>query len=74
MLSLKRKVAKFSEAAWLVSEKRWVIMNGRLVAIIRRDWRLSLDRLGEICDKARKIDGLVRKMGTMVNMEKTALK
>jgi len=42
--------------------------------LIRRDWRLSLDRLGEICEKTRKIDGLVRKMGTLVKWRKTALK
>jgi hypothetical protein len=39
-----------------------MIKNGRLVAIIRRDWRLSLERWSrEICDKAKKICGLVRR-------------
>ncbi len=51
-----------------------MIKNGRLVAIIRRDRRLSLERWSrEICDKARKIDGLLRKMGTLVNMEENSI-
>jgi hypothetical protein len=51
-----------------------MIKNGRLVAIIRRDWRLCLYRWSrEICDKARKIDGLVRKMGTLVNMQENSI-
>ena len=51
-----------------------MIKNGRLVAINRRDWRLSLERWSrEICDKARKIDGLLRKMGTLVNMEENSI-
>ncbi len=44
------------------------------MAIIRRDWRLSMERWSkEICDKARKIGGLVRRMGGLLNMEENSI-